>query len=407
MKEIVIENLRIINGGGVNVVFAAPKALLPYFKGNEFNAEYSMPVENLPYGIGVIPFVCNVLPIVWLTDAMLRLEELDEDFYNSIADFKRGYEEMYPNLQFKGKIECKRIVKHQPLCNENRSLVFFSGGVDAFATLFAHINEKPTLFSICGADIALSNKRGWANVQRQIDDVGAKFGLSTIQCYSNFREFIDEEKLCDLVASLGAKDDWWHGFQHGIGLIGHAAPLAYQYGYMTNYIASSYTIRERPYITCASDPRIDNFVQFCGAKVCHDQFEYNRQEKIHHVVDYSQSINKPIMLRVCWIAGEGENCCKCEKCKRTIFGLLAAGADPNDFGFVLSDRDIRRLVREIKWKDIIPTHILILWKDIQEDVTRSTNNDKRLRWLYWYNFERWNEWKTQYVKIKRRIRKLI
>ena len=264
MRSIAVLNVRIAPPHGASITFAVNDSLKLYFKTNEFRVEYSTELVDLPYGIVVIPFVCNVLPIVWLTDAVLELDELDEDFYNSIADFKRGYEEMYPNLQFKGKIECKRIVKHQPLCNENRSLVFFSGGVDAFATLLAHIDENPTLFSICGADIKLNNKAGWSVVMKQIDEVSKTFNLPAIQCYSNFREFVDEEKLCGLVAEAGANEDYYFGFQHGIGLIGHAAPLAYQYGYRMNYIASSYTIRERHYITCASDPRIDNNVEFCG-----------------------------------------------------------------------------------------------------------------------------------------------
>lgn len=354
----------------------------------------------------MIPFVCNVLPIVWLTDAVLELDELDKDFYNCIEKLKAGYEEMYPRLSFKGRIDCKPI-KYVSKEKERRSLTFFSGGVDAFATLLAHIDEKPTLFSICGADIKLDNKPGWSAVMNQIEEVSKTFNLHTIQCHSNFREFIDEEKLCDLVAELGSKDDYWHGFQHGIGLIGHAAPLAYAYGHHMNYIASSYTIRERSYITCASDPRIDNFVKFSGAKVYHDQFEYNRQEKLHHIVDYCQSVNKSIVLRVCWTAGEGENCCSCEKCKRTIFGLLSAGANPNNFGFVLSDVDIWRLIRAVMWKDIIPTHNLIFWQDIQDDVVASKSNDRRLKWLYRYNFEKCNEWKITIKKIMRRIRKLI
>ena len=347
-----------------------------------------------------------MLPQVWLTDATLRLDELDEDFYNCIEKLKTGYEEMYPNLQFKGKIECKRIVKHQPLCNENRSLVFFSGGVDAFATLFAHINEKPTLFSICGADIALSNKRGWANVQRQIEDVSAKFCLPNIQCYSNFREFIDEERLCNLVASLGAKDDWWHGFQHGIGLIGHAALLAYQYGYKTNYIASSYTIKERPYVTCASDPRIDNNVRFCGAKVYHDQFEYNRQDKIKHVVAYSNEHQCRIKLRVCWISDGGENCCVCEKCIRTMYGLMAEKADPKEYGF--NNVNINRLHRKLKYRVQIPPICMPLWDDIIRRLNEQEKGTTKIEWLRGYSAERLNNnlIKKWMHKVKRIIRKI-
>lgn len=33
-----------------------------------------------------------------------------------------------------------------------------------------------------------------------------------------------DESVLDKDFKLILKDNWWHGIQHGIGLIGHAAP---------------------------------------------------------------------------------------------------------------------------------------------------------------------------------------
>lgn len=328
--------------------------------------------------------MCNVLPIVWLTDATLYLDELDEDFYNCVEKLKQGYREIYPNLQFKGKIECKKIRYEREECNQ-RSLVFFSGGVDAVATLIAHIDEQPTLFSICGADVKLDNQKGWNTVMSQINEVSHQFQLSTIQCYSNFREFIDEERLCALVTKLGAKDDYWHGFQHGIGLIGHAAPLAYLYGYTQNYIASSYTIRERGICTCASDPRIDNNVRFCNSRVYHDQFEYNRQEKIQHIVEYCRKNNVNVKLRVCWITDGGNNCCTCEKCIRTIYGILAEKEDPKNYGF--NDVNLLKIKCLLKYKIRVASILLPLWGDIINRLNLQEKGSTEIEWLRRYNVE--------------------
>lgn len=338
--------------------------------------------------------MCNVLPIVWLTDATLYLDELDEDFYNCVEKLKQGYREIYPNLQFKGKIECKKIRYEREECNQ-RSLVFFSGGVDAFATLIAHIDEFPTLFSICGADVKLANITGWNTVMKQIKEVSDNFNLSTIQCYSNFREFIDEEKLCELVTDLGAKDDYWHGFQHGIGLIGHVAPLAYSYGYTLNYIASSYTIRERGICTCASDPRIDNYVRFCGSKVFHDQFEFNRQEKIRHIVDYCRNNKKYVKLRVCWISDEGDNCCMCEKCIRTMYGIMAEREEPYKFGFVKVN--LLKIKWLLKYKMRIADILIPLWDDIIMRVNEHKKGETQIDWLRSYTAESLNN--TIYKQI--------
>lgn len=356
-----------------------------WFVSHEFISRYSCDLEGVPYGIAIIPFVCNVLPIVWLTDGVLVCEELDCDFYQSINDFKRGYQEIYPGLSFGGKIEC-RPVRYKGERGRGHSLVFFSGGVDAFATLFAHIRECPFLFTVCGADIPLDNKTGWSAVEKQIKDTCDKLSLSSIQCYSNFRVFINENSLCKMVQTMGAREDWWHGFQHGIGLIGHSAPVAYKYGVTNNYIASTYTIRERPFATCASDPRIDSFVRFCDSTVVHDQFEYNRQEKLSHIVEFCRQQNIKVYLRVCWLDADGRNCCRCEKCYRTAAGLMAEGVNPADFGFELIDA--KRMEYELKYKMSVPLHCITFWQDTQEAMIRNGANLPEIEWLKLYDTEK-------------------
>lgn len=385
LKIIEINNVRITPSRGITIEFAAGGELEQYFKTNIFQIDYSVDILDVPYGLAVIPFVCNVLPIVWLTDATLYLDELDKDFYNCFEKLKQGYREIYPNLQFKGKIECKKIRYDREECN-HRSLVFFSGEVDSLATLIAHIDECPTLFSICGADVKLANITGWNTVMKQIKEVSDNFNLSAIQCYSNFREFIDEEKLCELVTNLGAKVDYWYGFQHGIGLIGHVAPLAYQYGYTIIYIAASYTIKERGVCTCASDPRIDNNMRFCESKVYHDQFEYNRQEKIQHIVEYCRNAHSTVNLHVCWTTDSGENCCACEKCLRTIYAILAEKEKPCDFGFKY--KSLLQLKWLLKYRMKLSVSQLPFWTDIINRLNEQEKGSTEIEWLRGYNVEK-------------------
>ena len=92
---------------GVTVIFAVDEGLSAYFKTDNFQLDYSTNIQGLPYGIAVIPFVCNILPIIWLTNTTLYLDELDEDFYNCIENITEGYKAIYPELSFNGKIECK------------------------------------------------------------------------------------------------------------------------------------------------------------------------------------------------------------------------------------------------------------------------------------------------------------
>lgn len=403
MQKIIVENTCISSPNGIKVEFAVSEGLKQYFKKNIFHFDYSVDVSNVPHGVAVIPFVCNVLPIIWLTDAILCLDELEEDFYECIEKLKFGYKDIYPNLQFKGQIECNKIRYEKNECN-NRSLVFFSGGVDAVATLIAHLDMQPTLFSICGADIKLGNEKGWNAVMNQINEIQNSFNLSSIQCHSNFRDFINEQKLCELVTNLGVKDDYWHGFQHGIGLIGHAAPIAYQYGYTTHYIASSYTIRERGIITCASDPRIDNYVRFVGATVFHDQFEFNRQEKIKRIVDYCRDSKQYVKLRVCWITDVGSNCCVCEKCIRTIYGIMAECEDPRNYGFNFLNLFKMKLL--LKYKIIIDKSFVPLWTNIIDRINEQEKGTTKIEWLRECSVKKLNNNKIKraLIKFKRIVR---
>lgn len=128
-----------------------------YFISEEkFFIEYDNSIEDIPYGIAIIPFLCNVLPISWIFNGEIVIDEIDEDFYNSIINFKDGYINMYPKIEFSGKLTVNSI-KNYKVKAENKSLALFSGGVDAFYTLLSHINEKPCIATIWGADIKLND----------------------------------------------------------------------------------------------------------------------------------------------------------------------------------------------------------------------------------------------------------
>jgi len=277
------------------------------------------------------------------------------------------------------------------------SLSFFSGGVDAFATLIAHANEQPSLITVWGSDITLEDLKGWGIVKNHTLDTARRFGVDAIFVKTNFRTFIHECLLNDLVRSSG--DGWWHGFQHGIGLIGHAAPIAYQKKSKCVYIASSFTIREKGKVTCASDPSIDNFVRFCGAHVCHDQYEFCRQEKVEHIKEYIVANRLSVKLRVCWISSGGKNCCRCEKCLRTMSALFAEGANPREYGFEYSVSDLKS-AKMIVLRSI--NDILIpFWEEIQQRIHLNprARMPKELAWIKDCDFKR--ESRSVYVKVSR------
>ena len=319
---------------------------------------------------------------------------------------------MYPQLDFEGKIRVKEVIKNDR-STVDKVATFFSGGVDAFSTLISHIDETPELFTLWGNDILYDNQSGWKNVEKHIEKTAEQFNLNFIYAKTNFRCFLREESLNKLVKIVD--DSWWHGFQHGIGLIGHAAPYVYINKINHIYIASTYTIKDKGKVTCASDPTIDNYVRFCDCKVTHDQYELSRQDKLENICSFAKREKQDIELRVCYQSHIGYNCCNCEKCYRTILGLLAEKVDPQKFGFTYSKDKLRNIVEDIKREMIIPKSCIPLWKDIQLKFLQNMNHwrdDEDLNWILYVDFDQINStvFKKQKIlmnKIKANIKYLI
>jgi hypothetical protein len=393
--------------------FECSDDLLRYFNfKDKYFIEYDMPISlsTVQDGILIIPFLCNVLPIIWICNVTIYIDELDKKFYESIDQFKKGYMEMYPSIDFTGNIVVKKILENKNNALHRKNLAFFSGGVDAFQTLITHHEEKPILMTLWGSDIFFDDVNGWDNVKESIFEITKQFDLDVIFIKSSFRRFLNEANLTKLI-NKQIKGNWWHEFQHGIGIIGHAAPLAYIYDSETVYIASSFTEKEKGEITCASDPSIDNHVKLGGSKVLHDGYGFNRQDKIKNICDYSNSRNLNIALRVCWQSPGGKNCNHCEKCYRTILAILVEGYNPNDYGFSYDEKVNLKLKKYIKYELKLDNVQIKFWNDIKNRLVqnrRILQKRPELKWILNTNFEKinCNPIKPVYVIARRCIGKV-
>lgn len=329
------------SGNRINYVYEVIGEWKKYFRlENKFFVEYGEDVSSTPPSVAIIPMLCNVLPMAWVLDAEIIIDELDKDFFERLDEIKRGYIEMMPRLKFAGELTFGRLVDNS--CEPSgRSLLLFSGGVDAFSSLITHAEEHPALMTIHGSDISLDDEIGWSKVEKHVREVGSEFDCETLFIKSSFRLFLNEGALTRLVKPF-VDDGWWHDLQHGIGLLSHAAPFAFKHRLKTIYIASSFTETDRGKVTCASDPTIDNHFAVASCRTIHDGYELDRQEKIHRICSSEQSIR----LRVCWKSKGGGNCCRCEKCWRTILGIYAERREPREFGFEYGDwNELLRLIR--------------------------------------------------------------
>lgn len=379
----------------------------------EFFIEYSESIDGVPESVAVIPLLVNILPMAWVHDAEIILKEVDKDFYEHISEIKQGYIDMFPCIDFKGKLTAEQIVDNSYISTEHTA-TFFSGGVDAFSTLITHIDEKPTLITLNGSDIQLGNTEGWEKVYHHAVASAQEFGCKNLFITSSFRKFLNEQELTDSINARSG-ENWWHGFQHGIGLIGHAAPYAYLHKLKIVYIASSFTIREKGIVTCASDPTIDNHVHMASCQTVHDGYEFTRQAKIHRICEYKKATGKRIPLRVCWESSGGGNCCTCEKCYRTIMAVAAENQDPHEYGFIFDDSLYQQIEREIKRYIIFDTIFLRrYWMEVQETLRANImDSDRRasLEWALHVNFENMDVgisvYKKRFFRFIRRFKRKL
>ncbi len=394
--------------------FSVSEDVKKYFSGKDFWIEYEINIESVPNSIAAIPFATALLPIMWLTDSTMDIPELDSEFYNCIPKIKEGYIDMYPGVEFKGVLQVQRIEETE----RNRkvyyqSACFYSGGVDATTSVFRHIDEKPLLISLWGSDVPSDNKREWELVYDTLSKSARNYSLDLSRVHTDFRDF-DREDMLDSEFREALGKGWWYGVKHGIGIIGHAAPLVWNYGIENLYIASSNCPEDGRKEKCASDPRIDNQVRFCGCQVYHDGFELNRQKKIRYIVDYARSYpGLQIPLHVCWIAHTGGNCCHCEKCYRTMAELWIEGEDPRKYGFDYPDSVFRDMYKFIALKctDMAKNtwtygkeRLIENWPNIKK-----TDYGKKIAWIKRFDFHYLDKnWDRKayivYRKIKHSLR---
>lgn len=366
--------------------------LKKYFKQDcKFFAEYSEDISGVPESIAVIPLVVNVLPLIWLEDAVLQLGALDRTFYDNLELIKDGYRRMYPACRFGGTVAAEQLPPHSFPAGGKRAC-FFSGGVDAYATLSNHFSESPDLVTVWGADVKLEEKQGWETVKNAVQQVGELYRLTNVFIKSSFREFLAYDSL-NKTYHKQLRDDWWHGVQHGIGLIGLAAPYAATKHVEILYIASSFTNSDGA-VTCASYPTIDNHVRFSSCQTVHDGFEDSRQDKIRKIVNFQTDSKAPVHVRVCWLSQDGGNCCRCEKCYRTIMGFAAEGEDPQKYGFSLQADTWAAIRRYMTREYEYPAYGKLLWKQIQERAVenraalRRDGCAKQIGWIYRMDFSK-------------------
>ncbi len=310
---------------------------------DRFFVEYNYDVSEVPDSIKIIPFLANMLPIVWFSGDELEVDKVDHAFYEAMDAIKSGFKKLYPDTDLsKGRITYNELVTNTyetPLYG-----MLFSGGADAYATYFRH-HEKPVdLITVWGADIALDDTEQWELLVSLNEEEKILKKNKKVYIKSNLRTFYTND-----IQYIAPLSGWWNDVQYGMALNCVVAPISHLRGYGTLYIASSFT--DDANISRGSAPEIDESIKWGNTGIIHDAGELKRQEKLGIIVNTAKQYEESdLKLRVCHSILNASiensvNCSLCEKCYRTITNIILEDADPNDFGFEVTQHVYQNILK--------------------------------------------------------------
>ncbi len=329
MNQIILRNIQFENSI-VHFLFEAEGKVAELLQTDDLWIDYGQSMEEVPYSMMVIPFISIMLPLAWVTNATIWVKEIDRTFYYSTFNLRRAYSDLYPNYPLRGKIVPAYIIDND-MANTGNDYMLFSGGIDAHTSYIRNLRSIKALVNIQGWYCSVSERDSVAEADfRDIAQFSKEQNKSFYGIRSNFARIVSVDKYRYYEKQIG--DSLWHGFQHSMAFISITIPLVFFNHGGNILIASSFTMGDKR--VCASYPTTDNEFRYArNGCVVHEDFELTRQDKIKIIVDYQKAIGKPYPLRVC--SFNDHNCCKCEKCFRSILGLIAEGAKIEDFGFYI------------------------------------------------------------------------
>jgi hypothetical protein len=387
--------IREIQVEGARVTVHADPEFSKRFLREPFFAEYGIEVDQVPDDIAAIPFLTTMLPIAWRFGYDMKLPTADASFVDSMELARERLRAMYPDYEWGGGVEVGSRTQVPRPPDTDKVGILFSGGVDStFSALrAAEAGEAPVLITIWGNDVKLHDVRGWEDVSSHSTRLAKAIGGEACTVKSNFRSCLRYDVLD---ASIPAERSWWGFVQHGLAVAGLAAPIVHAKGASRLLVAATHTgAFDAPW---GSGPELEGRLRWSSAAVEHDGFEVSRQEKLGAILGWASQRAIPQHLRVCYSKSSdaGTNCTRCEKCVRTITGLLLEGAVPQEWGFDVDPGEASRRTRQgfERRRFRLGDDELFMWQDLQHraEAEAPDSLDRPFRaWLREFDFAAYRE----------------
>lgn len=240
------------------------------------------------------------------TGATLCIEgEISESYAAALDRYMRRFIAGFPEFHAVS-IQPRGIRTVTPAASSGRCASFFSGGVDSFFTLLKARSDVTDIVYIHGFDVRLDDSSRRAAVDSMCGAVAAELGVRYLSVESNMGKVLQD---------FGS----WPQHAHGLALIAVARLLA---GHIDKVlIPGSFSIcKQKPWGSwLETDPLLSDE----RLQIIHDACEAQRMDKVMRLAGEPLALK---YLRVCWERVDGMyNCCRCEKCLRTMTSLSILG----------------------------------------------------------------------------------
>lgn len=336
----------------------------------DFFVEYDedIDLEKLDYSLVTLPFIMNVISLVWASGKDYYIDSMDHEVYDSLERIKKIFKVFYPETSWNGRLIPREIVKNDPLTrNEDseRIALLFSGGVDSTSSSFAHRAKQQLLITAWGQScLPLNDPSFWYKMKKYLTFYAECYGHTNAFIKSNYYYFLKLKKLSRLSPEIAT---WRIDTIEDIGWAGLIAPILITHGISKLYIGSSETWN-CPYPS-AANPYIDGNISFAGIRIKHDQFDFSRYDKIGCIVDLCRHhfVTRPTLI-VCQKQGGVINCGNCEKCLLTSLSLSALNEDPKDYGFSLTMEQAEDNTKNLVKSGRLSSNGIWQFTDLQEKI---------------------------------------
>lgn len=307
--------------------------------------------------------------------------ELREGLITAMAWMGHWYHETRAPLQIESKISSSIFCSPR-----NRAAIFFSGGVDATASLrlnrlkFPSDHPRYIRDGLIVNGISNTTRENFEKAVTSLSVVAKDANINLIPIYTNIYSHITDLEYDDY--------KFWRYYFSGSAL----AAIAHAFHRRINIISVSSSHDIRYLEPWGTHPLLDPNYSSCDLKIRYEDINYSRLDKIRIISDWEIALNN---LRVCdeFALPDGYlNCGRCDKCASTMAALSALGILDKTKVFptqILSEKFLIENAypkgedEEAYYLDLLPLFRAQGRSDIIRAINRISTRYREQDWLGW------------------------